>query len=261
MFLSFDLPLALGGLLAGTIVGLTGMGGGAVLTPLLVLAFGIDPVSAVSNDLLVSLAIKPFGAGVHFRHGTVRWDIVTWLAVGSVPGAFAGAVLFDIVMGPRSGTLVRAVLGGALLAAASGMVVRMVMARRSSTSVGPVEPSPVRRVPTVAIGLFVGVLVGLTSIGSGSLAIVLLLFTYPRLSMAELVGTDLAQAVPLVASAALGHVLFGSVHLPLVASLLVGALPGVIIGSRLSARAPDRVMRPAVTGMLFFTGLKLLSIL
>ena len=255
-----DLGLALGGLLAGFVIGLTGMGGGALLTPLLVLFFHVAPLAAISSDLVVSLAIKPVGAAVHARRGTVRTDLVRFLALGSVPMAFAGAVILEAIGARHTRRPLEIMLGVALVIAASAIGLKAVQARRhmSDGSVG--LPSPVRRLPTVLIGVAGGLIVGLTSVGSGSLMLVLMMWAYPRLTTAELVGTDLAQAIPLVASAALGHLLFGQVQFALVGALLIGALPGVWIGGQVSSRAPDHVVRPALATVLVATGLKLLHV-
>jgi len=236
------------------------MGGGALMTPMMILFFGVSPLAAVSSDLLVSLVMKPVGGLVHMRRGTVRTDLVKWLCIGSVPSAFAGVVLLKALGGDDLEPVVKRALGVALILAAGAMIVKAQLgARRPATPAdGPVV---VHAVPTLLVGVLGGVLVGMTSVGSGSLMIVLLMFLYPGLSSSELVGTDLIQAIPLVASAALGHVLFGQVSFGLTASLLVGALPGVYVGARLSARAPDKVVRPALFLVLLTSGLKLVQVI
>ncbi len=255
-----DLAVSAAGLLVGFTVGLTGMGGGALMTPMMILFFGVSPLAAVSSDLLVSLVMKPVGGLVHMRRGTVRTDLVKWLCIGSVPSAFAGVVLLKALGGDDLEPVVKRALGVALILAAGAMIVKAQLgARRPATPAdGPVV---VHAVPTLLVGVLGGVLVGMTSVGSGSLMIVLLMFLYPGLSSSELVGTDLIQAIPLVASAALGHVLFGQVSFGLTASLLVGALPGVYVGARLSARAPDKVVRPALFLVLLTSGLKLVQVI
>ncbi len=257
-------PLALvtGGILAGSVIGLTGMGGGALLTPMLVLLFKVDPLTAVSSDLVVSLAIKPLGALVHRRHGTIDRRLVTWLCVGSVPAAFAAAALLDWSGASVLQRSLKSVLGVALVLAASAIVAKAALVakrRRSGTYAAP-EP---RHLPAVLVGIGVlgGAVVGLTSVGSGSLMIVLLMWAYPHLSSAQLVGTDLAQAIPLVGSATVAHMIFGQVSASLVGWLVLGALPGVLIGSLASARAPDRVIRPVLVVVLLASGLKLLKVI
>lgn len=250
--------LALIGLLTGVVIGLTGMGGGALLTPILVLGVGIDPGVAVSSDVVLSLIIKPFGVGVHAANGTVRPDIVAWLAAGSVPTAFLAAVSFHALGWGESATEpLKLAIGIALLIAALGQLARLI-SRPKNEQVGDVA---VRPFVTLGIGAVGGSLVGLTSVGSGSLMLVLLSFAYPQMSTKQLIGTDLAQAVPLVAAAALGHWLFGAPSFGLIGWLLIGAIPGVLIGSRFSARTPDRVTRPILGVVLASTGLKLVGLI
>lgn len=254
-----DLLLALCGGGVGLIVGLTGMGGGAVMTPLLVLGFGIDPLAAVSSDLVVSLVMKPLGGRVHLRHGTVRRDLVAWLCAGSIPAAFGGVLLLKALGNGRDiEHLVQSLLGVALFLAVAGMLVRPVIGahRRADGADGAVHIRPVR---TLAIGVLGGLVVGMTSVGSGSLMIVLLMALYPQLQSRELVGTDLVQAVPLVASAAFAHLLFGDVRFDTALALIVGALPGVWIGAHLSARASDRILRPLLVAILTASAAKLLD--
>ncbi len=266
-----DLTIALAGLVVGLVVGLTGMGGGALMTPALVLLFGIQPLAAVSSDLMASFVMKPVGGVVHWRRGTVNRPLVTWLAIGSVPSAFTGVVLLRAVgtgstdgTGSTVQTTVRTSLGIALVVAASMLVVKAVLdvRRRIRTNGGAIdEPAPVvRPLPTLLVGVLGGLVVGLTSVGSGSLIIVLLLMLYPTLKASDLVGTDLVQAVPLVGSAALAHLLFGDFRLGLTASILVGSLPGVYVGARLSSTAPSWLVRPAIGIVLLASGLKSLDV-
>ncbi|MGZ6973204.1 MAG: sulfite exporter TauE/SafE family protein [Acidimicrobiia bacterium] len=257
-----DWGLALGGLGVGLVVGLTGMGGGALMTPLLVLVFGIDPLTAVSSDLVASLVMKPFGAGVHVRRGTVNFGLVRWLCVGSVPCAFAGVVVLKQFGGENLQDDIKVLLGIALLLAAVSMVVRQVIQQRRNAATpadGGQHLIRIRPVPTIMIGVIGGFIVGMTSVGSGSLMIVMLLLLYPTLSAGQLVGTDLVQAIPLVGAAALGHILFGDFELGLTTSLLVGAIPGVYLGARVSSRAPDGLIRPILVAVLLISSIKLLG--
>jgi uncharacterized membrane protein YfcA len=251
-----DPVLAVAGFGVGIVVGLTGMGGGALMTPILVLAFGVPPLAAVSSDLAASAVMKPFGGWVHARRGTVNWELVRWLCVGSVPSAFLG-VLLTRLLGQAQAVQqgVQYGLAGALLLAAAGLVVKpYVGAGRRAALAGPVA---VRRLPTALLGAAGGLVVGLTSVGSGSLIIVVLLALYPSLRANDLVGTDLVQAIPLVAAAALGHALFGDLRLNLAAAVLIGSVPGVLLGSRLSSRAPASVVRAALVVVLLASALKL----
>jgi uncharacterized protein len=254
-----DPIVALAGLLVGFVVGLTGMGGGALMTPILVLLFKIEPLAAVSSDIVASMIMKPIGGGVHFKRGSVNKELVKWLVMGSIPSAFLGVVLLK-TLGSGVGLqgIVKSALGVALLVVAFGLVVRPLLtrSRKPGDSVAPIR---VKKVPTLLIGIAGGLIVGLTSVGSGSLMIIMLLMLYPSFKLSELVGTDLVQAVPLVASAALGHVLFGDFKLALTASILIGAIPGVFIGAQLSSRAPDHIIRPALIIVLLASSSKLLG--
>jgi uncharacterized protein len=264
-----DYGLALGGLIVGIVVGLTGMGGGALMTPILVLVFGIQPLAAVSSDLVASFFMKPVGALVHIRRGTVNWQLVKWLAIGSVPCAFAGVFVLRALGAQDLQGTVKIALGYALLLAAAGLVFKtyMQLRERMQRRAAGVEETPsssaplrVRVVPTIIVGAVGGLIVGMTSVGSGSLIIIALLLLYPVLRANQLVGTDLVQAVPLVGAAALGHVLYGDFQLGITASLLVGCIPGVYIGARFSAQAPGGIIRRALTLVLLASGLKLVGV-
>jgi uncharacterized membrane protein YfcA len=250
--------MALAGLGVGVVVGLTGMGGGALMTPILVLFFGVPPLAAVSSDLAASAVMKPFGGWVHARRGTVNWALVRWLCLGSVPAAFVGVLLMRAIGdGAAVQDAVRLALGVALLLAVVGLLLKSYKSGKSETSDKPLK---VRPLPTVLLGALGGVVVGMTSVGSGSLIIVILLALYPMLRPNDLVGTDLVQAIPLVAAAALGHALFGDLKLDLAAAVLVGSVPGVLIGARLSSRAPAGVVRAALVIVLIASALKLFEV-
>jgi uncharacterized protein len=259
---NIDPMIALAGLLVGFVVGLTGMGGGALMTPILVIIFRVQPLAAIGSDLVASLFMKPVGGAVHWRRGNVEKGIAKWLLLGSVPAAFAGVFVVRLIGGGHLQSNVQVILGAALLLASFGIVGKSYLdARRqrrvdSKLAVGPVKSRPA---VTVLVGAVVGLIVGMTSVGSGSLMIVLLMLVYPMLSSRRLVGTDLVQAVPLVGAAALGHVLVGDFKLALTLSILLGSIPGVYIGSRLSASAPDIVVRPILVFVLVASALKLLN--
>jgi uncharacterized membrane protein YfcA len=255
-----DLGIAAAGLGVGFVVGLTGMGGGALMTPLLVLLFKVQPLAAVSSDLVASFVMKPIGAGVHLKRGTVNLQLVKWLVLGSVPTAFCGALILDnLGDGDVVQDRTKLLLGCALLLAATSMVLRRRFTRNGIDVRGDDVLLTVKPLPTFLIGLAGGLIVGLSSVGSGSLMIVMLLALYPTLTASELVGTDLVQAIPLVGAAALGHLLFGDFRLGLTGSLLVGAVPGVYVGAHVSSRAPDRLVRPVLIVVLAASGLKLLN--
>ncbi len=240
------------------LVGLTGAGGGALMTPMLILLFGVTPASAISSDLVAAVVMRPFGAAVHLRAGTVNLKLVRWMVLGSVPAAFLGAYLLKLLGDTKSAqTNIEIVLGVALLVGATAMVVRMVLDRISGQVRNErIKSITVRPFPTVVIGVIGGVIVGLTSVGSGSLMIILLLFLYPTISANQLVGTDLTQAVPLTAAAAAGALLFGHVQFGVTASLIIGSVPAVLVGSTLSSSVPDRYIRPVIAFVIFASGLK-----
>jgi uncharacterized membrane protein YfcA len=254
-----DPILTLAGFGVGAIVGLTGMGGGALMTPMLVLFFGVPPLAAVSSDLVASAVMKPFGSFVHIRRGTVNWGLVGWLCAGSVPSAFLGVLLMRAI-GTSGGVqdAVQLALGVALLLAVVGLIVKSMRGAKDGGT--PAAPVRVRPLPTALLGAVGGLIVGLTSVGSGSLIIVVLLALYPMLRANDLVGTDLVQAVPLVTAAALGHVFFGDLHLDLSAAILVGSVPGVLLGARLSSRAPAGLIRSALVLVLLASALKLFGV-
>jgi uncharacterized membrane protein YfcA len=264
-----DLPLVIGGLTVGIIVGLTGMGGGALMTPMLVFFFGVDPLTAISSDIVVSLLMKPVGAFVHLRRGTVNLSLVGWLCVGSVPGAFAGAWAISLVPPDVDlDGLLKTGLGIALLIATFGLVARALLQMwRNHLPLGEgvtrvphrpeVRPRPV---PTVLLGAAAGFMVGLTSVGAGSIVVVGLLMLHPGLAASALVGTDLVQAIPMVGSAAAGHLVFGSFSLAVASSLLLGAVPGAWIGAQLSTRAPGGIIRRVLAVVLLASSLKLLGV-
>jgi uncharacterized membrane protein YfcA len=250
--------VAIGSAVVGLLVGLTGAGGGALMTPMLILMFSVKPTAAISSDLVAAVVMRPVGAAVHFRRGTVNLKLVAWMATGSVPAAFGGAYLLHLLGHTKSATTnIEMALGSALLLGATGMIVRQLLDRRSgSARVGDVETISIRPLPTLAIGVVGGLVVGATSVGAGSLMIVLLMFAYPTLAAKRMVGTDLAQAIPLTASAALGALAFGHVQLPLTTSIIIGSVPAVIIGSMLSSRVSDRWLRPAIFVVIVASGLK-----
>jgi adenylyl-sulfate kinase len=265
---TLDLPLAFGGLLVGVIVGLTGMGGGALMTPMLVFFFRADPLTAISSDLVASFVMKPAGALVHLRAKTVNIELVKYLCLGSVPAAFLGAWVVSVQpRGEDLDTALKTLLGLALLLAAAGLVLRALFQMWQNAlplGEGATRPSrpqvAVRPIPTIVLGAVAGFIVGITSVGSGSIIIVALLLIYPGLKASSLVGTDLTQAIPLVGAAALGHLLFGDFNLDITASLLLGAIPGAFIGAHISSRAPGGVIRRALAVLLLASGLRLLGL-
>ena len=253
-----DPYIVLGSAIVGLLVGLTGAGGGALMTPMLILLFNVKPSAAISSDLVAAVVMRPAGALVHLQKGTVNLRLVGWMCLGSVPMAFLGAYLLHVLGGGSAQQQnVETALGAALLAGTAAMVLRYVLDRRSGQQRdGSVARVRIRPLATIGIGVVGGLIVGMTSVGSGSLMIVLLLFAYPALAAGQLVGTDLAQAVPLTAAAALGALAFGHVQFGLTFAVVLGSVPAVLIGSLLSSRAPDRYIRPVITFVIFASGLK-----
>ena len=250
------------------IVGLTGMGGGALMTPMLVFFFHADPLTAISSDLVASFVMKPAGALVHLQRKTVNLGMVRLLCIGSVPAAFIGAwVISEQPRGADLDSTLKVLLGLALLLAAGGLVARALFQmwqNRLPLGEGAVKltrPEVVLKpVPTMLLGAAAGFSVGITSVGSGSIVIVVLLMIYPGLKASSLVGTDLTQAIPLVGAAALGHLLFGSFSMSITTSLLLGAVPGAFIGAQISSRAPGGIIRRALAILLLSSGLRLLGV-
>ncbi len=259
---SVDPYVILGSAVVGFLVGLTGAGGGALMTPMLILLFNVKPSAAISSDLVAAVVMRPVGAAVHLGKRTVNMRLVAWTVTGSVPMAFLGAYLLHELGDSSSAQQnIEKALGAALLVGAAAMVLRYYLDRRGGHDrQGLVHELTVRPIPTLAIGMIGGLIVGMTSVGSGSLMIVLLLFLYPSLGAKQLVGTDLTQAVPLTAAAALGALAFGHVEFSVTLSLIIGSVPAVLVGSLFSSRAPDRYIRPAITFVIFASGLKYVGV-
>src|SRR5271155_451860 len=255
---TIDPYIVLGSAVVGFLVGLTGAGGGALMTPMLILLFSVKPSTAISSDLVAAVFMRPFGAAVHMSKKTVNFRLVGWMVTGSVPMAFLGAYLLHLMGHAKtSQTNIEKALGAALLVGAAAMVIRYLLDRRGSRErKAIVHEVVVRPVPTVLIGMVGGLIVGMTSVGSGSLMIVMLLFLYPMLGANQLVGTDLTQAVPLTVAAALGALAFGHVEFSVTTSIIIGSIPAVIAGSFISSRAPDKYIRPAITFVILASGLK-----
>jgi uncharacterized protein len=249
---------SLSGFVVGMLVGFTGVGGGSLMTPLLVMAFGIHPTTAVGTDLLYAAATKTVGTAVHGAQRTVDWGIVARLAAGSVPAAVATLFVLSH-LGKKLDTthgVITSVLGAALILTAIAILFRKILidffARRAGA------PNPRRTtILTIVLGAVLGVLVSISSVGAGAIGMTVLLILYPKMNVARLVGSDIAHAVPLTLLAGAGHWLMGSVDFHLLISLLTGSIPGIVIGSLLSSRASDKVMRPILASTLALVGGKL----
>lgn len=250
---------SLAGLAVGILVGMTGVGGGSLMTPLLVLLFGFHPVTAVGTDLLYASATKSVGTLVHGIGGTVDWKIVRRMALGSIP-ATAITLLLLLRAGPHfagTGRLVTVTLGIALIATAIAMLFRNRIVARFGGQLDTVSDRGIGRL-TVLLGAVLGVLVSLSSVGAGALGMTMLLILYPRLPTNRLVGSDIAHAVPLTLIAGTGHWAMGSVDFALLLSLLVGSVPGIVIGSLVSTRIPENVLRTVLAATLAVVGGKLI---
>lgn len=245
------------GLLVGTVVGATGVGGGSLMTPLLMFS-GVQPAIAVGTDLMYASATKGFGAWLHGQRGRVPWRVVGLLAAGSVPAsiltiAFLHGLKADTAAFSRVMTVT---LGIALIATAAVML----FGRRplpDSAERGDVGTGSASPLVTVAVGVVLGVVVTLSSVGAGAIGVAALAALYPRLGAGRIVGADIAHAVPLTLVAGLGHATLGTVNLPLAANLLIGSLPGVWLGCRIADRLPEKGLRACLAGMLCLVGGKL----
>ncbi len=253
-------PLLLVSFAVGIVVGLTGMGGGALMTPALIF-LGVPPTAAVANDLVAAAVTKSVGATVHWRRGSPDLRLAGLLTIGSVPTAFAGAWLVRALgTGPEQEHLLRLAIGATLLLTATTFVLRVWVGLARGAATEPADASPVPRpVRTVLLGAGGGLLVGVTSVGSGSLIMVCLLLLYPALAARRLVGTDLVQAIPLVMSAAISHVLVTGVQWAVLVPLLLGGMPGTYLGAHLSSVVSPSLTRRGIAIVLTLTGLTLLG--
>jgi uncharacterized membrane protein YfcA len=247
----FDGLHAIAGLLVGLLVGLTGVGGGSLMTPLLVLMFGVNPQTAVGTDLLYASITKTTGSAVHGWRETVDWKIVRRLAYGSVPAALITlAVLAQTgKVNPATQHVILVALS-VLLALTALTVLFRGWLLRFAGEMDPMKPRSKVVAATVLLGVVMGVTVTVSSVGAGAIGVTVLLMLYPRLPVVKVVGSDIAHAVPLTLVAGLGHWMIGDVNGVLLANLLVGSIPGVIVGSLLSTHAPDKVLRPLLAAVL-----------
>jgi uncharacterized membrane protein YfcA len=250
---------SISGFAVGLLVGMTGVGGGSLMTPLLILLFGIHPATAVGTDLLYASATKTGGTLVHGLTHTIDWRVVGRLASGSVPAtALTLLALSRLDMeGAAAHALITSALSGALFATAVALVFRGALVGLYARRFGTVAPRHVTAL-TVAVGAVLGVLVSISSVGAGAIGVTALVLLYPNLATARIVGSDIAHAVPLTLVAGLGHWMLGSIDWNLFGSLLVGSLPGIFLGSYLSSRVPDPILRYLLAGTLSVVGVRLL---
>lgn len=250
-----DWTYSVAGLLVGVLVGMTGVGGGSLMTPLLVLLFGVSPATAVGTDLLFACLTKTTGVAVHGFHNTVDWKIVRRLAAGSVP-ATAATILTLAYLGRNGHDEISTVLGFALVMTAIALVFRRTILARLAPWVESLDEQN-RLGLTVALGVFLGIFVSISSVGAGAIGVTALLLLYPNLPTVRIVGSDIAHAVPLTLVAGIGHWFIGSVDVSILGSLLVGSIPGIVVSSYFASRVPERVLRPLLAGTLAIVGLRL----
>jgi len=255
-----SLGLLVVSLVIGVVIGLTGMGGGALMTPALI-TLGIPPTAAVANDLVVNAVNKIVGGAVHLRHGKPDLRIAGWLVLGSVPTSYAGAWLVHAVGADDVQGLLKKAIGVTLLVAAAAYVLRSWLELTGRIAQGGEDTAPpVRPLPTFLVGVVGGLMVGITSVGSGTVIMMCIMLLYPTLSALRLVGTDLVQAIPLVIAAAIGHVMVTGVDWALLWPLLIGGSVGTLLGARFASRVPDGLVRRGISMVLCLTGIAMLKI-
>ena len=248
------------GFVVGFLVGMTGVGGGSLMTPLLILLFGVHPATAVGTDLLYAASTKTVGTAVHATARTVDWPLVRLLAMGSVPAAIVTlAVLaqFDLHSASAQHVITFA-LGAVLIVTAALLVLGRHIRDRYADRMHALDPLKARLL-TVSLGLVTGVLVTVTSVGAGAIGVTVLLLLHPKTPVGRIVGSDIAHAVPLTLLAGAGHWYLGSINWGLLSTLLIGSLPGIVVGSYLATRARDGVVRVMLASVLVIVGARLLS--
>ncbi len=258
MLAQLDLLHGVAGLLVGFLVGMTGVGGGSLMTPLLVLLFGVSPGTAVGTDLLFAAVTKMAGTAVHGQRQSVEWKIVGRLALGSVPAAAVTLYALSWLgkMGKEANGVILTVLGVMLILTAIATLLQRQIANyaKAHERLGDAQAL----MPTVVLGMILGTVVSISSVGAGAIGVTVLLTLYPALRVARIVGTDIAHAVPLTLVAGFGHWLLGGVDPLLLLNLLLGSIPGVIVGSLISTRSADHILRPVLASVLLISGVRLL---
>lgn len=259
IFSTYNPLYSLAGLLVGMLVGMTGVGGGSLMTPILVLLFGFHPATAVGTDLLYASVTKTVGTVVHGKQKTVDWTIVRRLACGSVPAAIVTIFVMSRVgtLGEHASGVLNLMLGISLLVTGLSVFFRPWILSWAGHHIRALEDKQLRA-STISLGAALGILVSVTSVGAGALGTTALLILYPRLPVARIAGSDIAHAVPLTLIAGIGHWLIGSVDFTLMLSLLAGSIPGVIAGSLLGGRTSDNALRPILAITLLIVGARLL---
>jgi hypothetical protein len=250
----------LSGFAVGFLVGMTGVGGGSLMTPLLILLFHVHPTTAVGTDLLYASITKTGGSVVHAFNRTIDWRIVSRLAMGSIPAALLTLLAFHLLKlnQDAAGAVITRVLGAALLATALALIFRRRLLTTYARRVGVLNEGQTVRY-TVLTGVVLGVLVTISSVGAGALGVTALILLYPELPVVKIAGSDIAHAVPLTLVAGLGHLMNGGIDMTVLESLLVGSLPGIVIASLFAPRLPDLALRLILAATLTVSGLRLLG--
>lgn len=255
-----DILYTLSGFAVGAIVGLTGVGGGSLMTPLLVLLFGVHPATAVGTDLLYAALTKASGTVAHGRKGHIDWSITGRLALGSIPAAAITILILSQL--PKGSNAIGQIISNGLGFALVLTAIAILFGRKLREYAARHEDSPLRQCClgkiTIAVGAILGVLVTISSVGAGALGVAALFFLYPKLSPVKIVGSDVAHAVPLTLVAGLGHWMLGGVDWSLLGSLLLGSLPGIWLGTHISAKVPEHILRRLLASMLILIGGKLI---
>jgi uncharacterized membrane protein YfcA len=248
------------GFAVGFIVGLTGVGGGSLMTPILILLFGVHPAAAVGTDLLYASVTKTGGAAVHSLHRTIHWPLVGRLALGSLPASLLTLLALHQFGGESAAlnALISKSLGFALLLTAVTLVFRRMLIARYAERIAALGDATIDKL-AVLTGAALGVLVTLSSVGAGALGVTALLLLYPKLPLARIVGSDIAHAVPLTLIGGAGHLLMGHIDFVMLATLLVGSLPGIVIASNLAPRLPEKVMQYGLSAVLVAVSVKMLA--
>jgi uncharacterized membrane protein YfcA len=256
---SIDPHYAIAGFLVGALVGVTGVGGGSLMTPILIVLFGVSPATAVGTDLLFAAATKTVGSLVHGFNRTIDWRLVRRLATGSIPTTALALIVLSWLDMRAGGAhqIVTAVLSIALLLTAGALIARNKIFSIYSQRLANLSDRSIAQM-TIAMGAVLGILVSFSSVGAGAIGVTALVLLYPRIWIAQIVGSDIAHAVPLTLIAGLGYGVMGSVDLHTLVSLLTGSLPGIFVGSSISARVPDTALRYLLAAVLIVVGSKLL---
>jgi uncharacterized membrane protein YfcA len=254
----YDLQYAAVGFVVGALVGMTGIGGGSLMTPFLILLFGVAPATAVGTDLLFAAATKTAGSFVHGFNRTIDWRIVRRLASGSVPGALATLLILSHLDMAAGGArrLILITLTVALFLTAGLLLARPRLSALHSRGIGDLNDRPAA-IATACVGVAMGVVVTICSVGAGAIGVTALVLLYPQMPTVRIVGSDIAHAVPLTLIAGLGHGIMGSIDLHVLLALLVGSLPGIFAGSLISTRVPDASLRYVLAAALILVGGKL----